>query len=221
MAENEKIPGGNPPGAKKILFHIGLLVLLIAPWFAIADLHSRVEGILYRIDPVRRMSVKVGDAAPDGRFSPFEFFSSCPAGEENVFSAVSKGKPVLFVFWSPECHPCLPKLPLITDWAAAHEGRAVLVAVTDRNMNMPEDGQNWEKYFNSLSPEARDILSRQDVISRLSVDCSDSSGMTLKEKWGVSTIPTFAAIDAKGKVTAISVGNVFPVLEEMERLLKK
>ena len=129
--------------------------------------------------PEPKLSVKVGDAAPD-------FALKDLAGTEMSLASL-KGKVVVLDFWATWCGPCKAAMPVIQKLHDEYASKGVAVLGVN----------TWEKDQKA----ARDYIANKKYTYPCLLD-----GDKLAEAYGVPGIPTLVVIGKDGKVALIEVG---------------
>lgn len=223
-ADNKEEGGAkkSKSGFASAMAYVILAALIVAPWFAIANLDSKVERILDMTDPIRQMSIKVGDKAPDGKMVPFEFLSSRDdSGKETLFSEATKGKTTLLVFWSPYCGVCVPKLAEIAELRKTYSDEKVaIVALTNQNMKAPEEKNAREQFLTQFPEETQSALKKAETTVPLFVETPDEKGRTMGMLWEIRSVPFFAVMDKDGKIMEMSIGDMAPAAKMLKKLAR-
>ncbi|CAN5524788.1 hypothetical protein BH11MYX1_BH11MYX1_34200 [soil metagenome] len=143
---------------------------------ALAGVVVQLLWIGQHVDQIRPL--EAGGAAP-----AFSLASIGPGGQLGTRVARVPGRVTIVDFWATWCGPCVRSMPHLDAFARAHPEVDVLT------INLDD------------AKEARALFDRQGYKLQLLADDGDAS-----EKFGVTTIPHTAVIDAHGRLSRLTDG---------------
>ncbi|HEY9283433.1 MAG TPA: TlpA disulfide reductase family protein, partial [Pyrinomonadaceae bacterium] len=183
----------------------------LAVSFPSADLHRRATILLDRIVPAVGLLTAADDpllrAAPEIEVADW-------IDQKPTTLAAERGRVVLLDFWATWCAPCVAAIPHMREWQRRFKERGLTI-VAFTHYETTEGGRIVR------TKREHDELRNFRRAHRLPFGFAVAASNTTSARYNVTTIPTAALIDRRGRVRYLNVGSNDADLKELEQMIER